>query len=93
MRIVLGLILAIGFIAGCNPVDRSVRAWIESRDPKGNIVAGCTVEIDGQAVGMTDGRGLYRVKIRRRARTPRTRRGVRRARSAADRGADADRRA
>lgn len=53
-------------LLACNPVDRSVRAWIESRDAKGSIIAGATVEIDGQAVGLTDRRGLYRVKIRRR---------------------------
>jgi hypothetical protein len=64
-RAVTVLLIAL-VMAACNPVDRSVRAWIESRDAKGSIIAGATVEIDGQEVGMTDQRGLYRVKIRRR---------------------------
>lgn len=57
-------VLAI-LLTGCT-VDRSVRAWIESRAPDGTIVAGALVEIDGQPAGMTDARGLYHVKIRRR---------------------------
>ena len=59
------MLLAGALSTGCNPVDRSVRAWVESRDPKGNIVAGAIVEIDGQPAGMTDRRGLYHVRIRR----------------------------
>lgn len=53
------------FGSGCQPTGRSVRAWIESRTPEGNIVAGATVTIDGQPLGMTDQRGLFRLKIRR----------------------------
>ena len=68
MRTLHAAIVAGAFAASaaCNPVDRSVRAWIESRDTAGAIVAGARVEIDGQPSGLTDARGLYRVKIRRR---------------------------
>lgn len=50
---------------GCETTGRSVRAWIESRTPDGAIVAGATVTVDGQPLGMTDQRGLFRLKIRR----------------------------
>jgi hypothetical protein len=60
----LTLLLALSFVA-CRPTGRSVRAWIESRDPAGQIVAGATVDVDGQPFGLTDQRGLFRLKIRR----------------------------
>ncbi len=62
-RIVLLVLLA---FTACQPQGRSVRAWIESRDPDGRIVAGASVYVDGQPAGMTDQRGLFRLKIRRR---------------------------
>lgn len=59
-------LLLLFLIAGCQPQGRSVRAWVESRDPDGQIVAGASVLVDGQPAGMTDQRGLFRLKIRRR---------------------------
>lgn len=47
-----------------------MRAWVEARDESGRSVAGATVAIDGRLVGITDHRGLFRVKIRRRVGTP-----------------------
>lgn len=65
-RLVSLLAVGCGVLAsGCQPTGRSVRAWIESRTADGNIVAGATVTIDGQPLGMTDQRGLFRLKIRR----------------------------
>jgi hypothetical protein len=52
-------------VSACNQEDRSVRAWIETRDPQGKIVSGVLVEIDGKAAGATDERGIYQVIIRR----------------------------
>lgn len=51
--------------SGCETTGRSVRAWIESRTPDGAIIAGATVTVDGQPLGLTDQRGLFRLKIRR----------------------------
>jgi len=65
-RIAVLLLLLLLLVAGCQPQGRSVRAWIESRDPDGRIVAGASVHVDGQPAGMTDQRGLFRLKIRRR---------------------------
>src|SRR5574341_221183 len=59
------VVLALLASAACKPQGRSVRAWIETRDPQGAIVAGATVNVDGQALGVTDQRGLFRLKIRR----------------------------
>ena len=53
------------FTGACAPPGRSVRAWIESRDAAGRIIAGATVSIDGQPLGMTDPSGQFRMKIRR----------------------------
>ena len=52
--------------AGCNAPGRSVRTLIEVRDAQGETVAGATVAIDGRPQGLTDHRGLFRVKARRR---------------------------
>ncbi len=59
-------LLSFALALACQPKGRSVRAWIESRDRNGAIVAGATVEVDGVPLGLTDARGLYRLKIRRR---------------------------
>lgn len=64
MKRLLPLFVLLSFVA-CRPTGRSVRAWIESRDPAGQIVAGATVDVDGQPLGLTDQRGLFRLKIRR----------------------------
>lgn len=46
-----------------------MRTWIEARDAAGETVAGATVTVDGRPLGMTDHRGLFRVKVRRRVGT------------------------
>lgn len=70
LRRIAGLLLALAFAAGCRAPGRSVRAWVEARDESGHSVAGATVAVDGRLVGITDHRGLFRVKIRRRVGTP-----------------------
>ena len=46
-----------------------MRTWIEARDAAGETVAGATVTVDGRPLGMTDHRGLFKVKLRRRVGT------------------------
>lgn len=51
--------------AGCDTPGRSVRTWLEVHDRDGRTVAGAAVTIDGRPLGITDHRGMFRVKIRR----------------------------
>ena len=66
MRVIpLAPLFFLAVLTGCSG-NRRVEAWVESRDPSGRIVPGATVEVDGQEVGLTDERGLYKVKIDRK---------------------------
>ena len=66
VRVIAAVLLLGAATSGCNTPGRSVRAWIETREADGDIVAGATVTVDGRPLGLTDQRGLYRLKIRRR---------------------------
>jgi len=60
------LIAVAALIAACEtPSGRSVRTWIEARDARGETVAGAEVSVDGRPLGITDHRGMFRVKVRR----------------------------
>ena len=53
-------------LAACEtPSGRAVRTWIEARDAAGETVAGAEVSVDGRPLGITDHRGMFRVKVRR----------------------------
>lgn len=52
--------------AGCNArPGRVVKTLVEARDGAGETVAGATVTVDGRPLGITDHRGLFRVRVRR----------------------------
>lgn len=65
LRIAAAALWIAAAIPACDAPGRSVRTWLEVHDPNGRTVAGAAVAIDGRPLGITDHRGLFRVKIRR----------------------------
>lgn len=63
-------LLLLAVLPACNTRGRSVRTWIEVHDPAGRTVPGAAVVIDGRPLGITDHRGMFRVKIRRHVGSP-----------------------
>lgn len=59
------MVAAAQLLPACETPGRSVRTWIEARDPDGETVAGAEVSVDGRPLGITDHRGMFRVKVRR----------------------------
>lgn len=67
MRTTVAIAIAAAALVGAcdTPSGRSVRTWIEARDAEGETVAGAEVSVDGRPLGITDHRGMFRVKVRR----------------------------
>lgn len=58
-------LLLLAVLPACDTRGLSVRTWIEVHDAAGRTVPGAAVAIDGRPLGITDHRGMFRVKIRR----------------------------